>query len=889
MVYQYSQGSEGADRQSEQLLPVTTFTAMSRVVRVVDRTVKREKGARCRRAWLTRPAGADCLADTNTMGLTEVILSSSAPAGSVLPDISPVAPAAAAEQAPVATRAPPATSIVSAATVEVQTSVILPPKRAAKKPRTVASLQAAATGVKTRVGTGSSTSSASSSDGSNSGDKDVKKSTSRPHSTPSMPTAPARSDAPPPPDASKANKDPGRGGSQGTSTATAPRKATSFSVMENEARSRARAQAAAEALAQRQTELKTLAQQAEEKKKAEREAARKAALAAAEKAAEAAAAAAREKAAETSRQKAKMSSLKQKLWAKVKAASSKLEGEEEVPPEKLREALEMAQRRRVSKDLENALLRTYKLAVRRATAREKAAAALARWEEFEARDARTDPAARAAQEAAAAEEAARMEKEAEKWEAAERAEDNDEEHSVEVAAKESAPAPALASAAASPAPPAGGATSPRRATRKGGWKSVSAAVGGGKEGPPSPPPKSVAAVAKLAAAADKESKELEKETSKARALAEAPPVLLADARAIGLPPIDPLPQHTSADMRNSLRPVMQALSHDISEAEMDVAQEAFASWNKTQWRDPRSGTIKSKASHGWTIEQYGLNGFSALYARKLHVPRVACARQIMLWIFECAPGLPDEALVFSDLGAGTCAACLGARLALRDHAGDEQNYHVYPIDVASSSARFANAFRAMTKAELFGRPALLPFQDGDQYLQEEEPGVDCLVKSLFAQLEARGERQPHFLLASFSLHYLKKEDRDAFFTALATLVSRPMLLVIIKGVGQTQRPAQSVIRSVYLGLHYVIGKEKHPRVVEAHVCLVLPRGHPCCAISAGATPPYAPLEVPEDADESDAWLLRTFATMERRLPRHGLRTGLSFFESTPAFAKRDVY
>ena len=45
---------------------------------------------------------------------------------------------------------------------------------------------------------------------------------------------------------------------------------------------------------------------------------------------------------------------------------------------------------------------------------------------------------------------------------------------------------------------------------------------------------------------------------------------------------------------------------------------------------------------------------------------------------------------------------------------------------------------------------------------------------------------------------------------------------------------------------------------------MLPRGHPCCAISAGATPPYAPLEVPEDADESDAWLLRTFATMERR-------------------------
>ena len=174
-------------------------------------------------------------------------------------------------------------------------------------------------------------------------------------------------------------------------------------------------------------------------------------------------------------------------------------------------------------------------------------------------------------------------------------------------------------------------------------------------------------------------------------------------------------------------------------------------------------------------------------------------------------------------------------------------------------------------------------------LQEEAPGVKELAQSLFDQLSARGERHPHIILASFSLHYLPKEERDAFFTFLASLVTRPLLLVIIKGVGQTQRPSPSVVRSVYLGLHYVIGKEKHPRVVEAHVCLILPTGHPSDAISYGTPAPFPPVEVPSDADSSDSWILRTFATMERRSKRHGLRTGLSFFESGTQHAKRDTY
>ena len=44
----------------------------------------------------------------------------------------------------------------------------------------------------------------------------------------------------------------------------------------------------------------------------------------------------------------------------------------------------------------------------------------------------------------------------------------------------------------------------------------------------------------------------------------------------------------------------------------------------------------------------------------------------------CAPGLPADApLIVGDLGAGTCAACLGARFALRDHACSEAFLRMY--------------------------------------------------------------------------------------------------------------------------------------------------------------------------------------------------------------------
>ena len=112
--------------------------------------------------------------------------------------------------------------------------------------------------------------------------------------------------------------------------------------------------------------------------------------------------------------------------------------------------------------------------------------------------------------------------------------------------------------------------------------------------------------------------------------------------------------------------------------------------------------------------------------------------QALLWLLENAPGLPSGTpLVIADLGAGSCAACLGARYALRDYGGDDQPFQVFPIDVESSSARFREAFEAMTKGTGYGtsgRGALLPEQRPSQYLSEAEPGVDQLVAALLAQL-----------------------------------------------------------------------------------------------------------------------------------------------------------
>ena len=346
----------------------------------------------------------------------------------------------------------------------------------------------------------------------------------------------------------------------------------------------------------------------------------------------------------------------------------------------------------------------------------------------------------------------------------------------------------------------------------------------------------------------------------------------------GLPPVQPVPLVCVHTMRLSRRLVLLALTRNLRreaeqkvavsfgsvffrrsvDLELEAARSAFKSWGQDLWIDPRTLQTKPKSPHSWTIEQYALLGFSAIYAERLHLPRVAHARQAMLWVLRCAPGLPLETpsedgcvdegeegagpeakvgnmycsgeashsgvLTIADLGAGTCAACLGAHLAIVEHAGDDQPHRLFPIDISTSSARFVDAFISLTRPH-HGSAALLSGQAADQYLTVQEIGIDAMAASLFAQLAQRRQRPPHLILASFCLQYLATDERDGFFRRLASIAQRPFLLLIITGIGGIwHRPSAQVVRSLVLGQHHVTGHgDAKPRSVEVQLCLVLPQ------------------------------------------------------------------
>lgn len=283
----------------------------------------------------------------------------------------------------------------------------------------------------------------------------------------------------------------------------------------------------------------------------------------------------------------------------------------------------------------------------------------------------------------------------------------------------------------------------------------------------------------------------------------------------------------------------------------------------------------------------------------------------MLWMLQCAPGIPTDApFTVADLGAGTCAACVGARLALHEHAGAEQNLRVFPIDVASSSERFVEAFHAMTRGVELGKAAVLPQQAPSQYLVSDRPGIDPMARSLFAQLSDRGEH-PHVLLASFCLQYLRADERDGFFRHLGALAKRPFLLLIIKSVGASQRPSE--VPSVLFATHYVVGSERNPRVIEAHLCLIqpspvqtsesLPSSHmqqdpsppsssrPAECTTPPGLDPVSPSTLPAMASAvaapypkitsvmpSDQWAVQTFLAVERRCRREGAWAGSTWLD-----------
>ena len=359
-----------------------------------------------------------------------------------------------------------------------------------------------------------------------------------------------------------------------------------------------------------------------------------------------------------------------------------------------------------------------------------------------------------------------------------------------------------------------------------------------------------------------------------------------------LPRTIPMPPESSAAICGSLQPVLEKLNRGVDPKSIDyeAAKNAYASWPDASWLDPRAqtsegGRVRPKPTKGWTPEQYSLPGFAGMYARSLHIARVATLRQVVLWLLETAPGLPsDGPISFGDLGAGTCAACLGARYAVRDYSGGENHpFRVWPIDVGSSSARFAEAFSAMTEvgsaprysAGGFVKEVLLPDQSPSQYLTEAQPGVEHLMTSMLRQIADKGERQPHVVIASFSLHYLKREQRKHFFELFRRSVTRPLLLLIVKGVDSVARHrtepmiSHASVPSVFLGIHYFLGRDPKPRVIEAHLALIQPEGEE----------PFAEYDLTEgdgisyDRDDPDGWVLSTFAAARRRSEKHGLLQG----------------
>ena len=100
------------------------------------------------------------------------------------------------------------------------------------------------------------------------------------------------------------------------------------------------------------------------------------------------------------------------------------------------------------------------------------------------------------------------------------------------------------------------------------------------------------------------------------------------------------------------------------------------------------------------------------------------------------------------------------------------------------ATRGDRASPATVTSRLAGHAPLLPGQEASQYLSVSDASIEGLAHALFAP----GVPPPHLLLASFSLQYLERAKRRAFFDLLATLTKRPMLVLVIKGVGAPPLP-----------------------------------------------------------------------------------------------------
>ena len=109
-----------------------------------------------------------------------------------------------------------------------------------------------------------------------------------------------------------------------------------------------------------------------------------------------------------------------------------------------------------------------------------------------------------------------------------------------------------------------------------------------------------------------------------------------------------------------------------------------------------------------------------------------------------------------------------------------------------------------------------------------------------------------------------------------SLVTAPLLLLVIKGIGESgSQFSNKIVKSLHYGLHYAIGSDRSsPRVVESHLCLILPKdwSEDTIALATGSSEGSA-------ERNSDAWVLQTFAAVEKRVQKEGLWTGVTLFDS----------
>ena len=103
-------------------------------------------------------------------------------------------------------------------------------------------------------------------------------------------------------------------------------------------------------------------------------------------------------------------------------------------------------------------------------------------------------------------------------------------------------------------------------------------------------------------------------------------------------------------------------------------------------------------------------------------------------------------------------------------------------------------------------------------------------------------------------------------------------MLVIKGVGHRQRPPTkgANVRSCFYGIHYVVGSERNPRVVELHLCLVLPQRRAPPTTSAAAEAQRAASGTGGRLGES--WAERTFGRMRKVCERDGLFASSTIFE-----------